>query len=797
MKILIVTENFKYGGLETNLLDFAFFGKKNGHEIFFVVGSNDRKEFLEKQFGVNNVLYVNMSLNNNDETCGNLVDKIVNYASESGVDFFCLHPFSSFVLGSIAASICGKPFSMTLHGPASLVYDKNPIYLTYLKFISGNAKVFQSVSYEVVEMLMDLGFDIVPVVHPNGVNIHKYDDLQCERNNRIAIVSRLDSDKVVGIKNFLSKLNVLNEKYQKDVDIFGYGNSYNELAAWCNTNSFNFKIYFKGHSDSLGGEMGEYFLVAGMGRVALEACSKNVPVILLGYYGAVDLLDLNNFEAYSNYNFSGRYAKILTIKALENKLHNLEAKEDVPMLRDHVAKYFNSEIICRDQFREMEKEVSFDGKSDQFEFFIKMLMNEKFSDLYNIETFKRILLSRNDMFFLNILLDSAINNFQISQKKIKIKNELIRSKDNLKKLTIDNLTLKSSIIFLESSKFWKLRTIYIKLVRNFSITSFFKKILKGIIDIFKPFVPLYLRRKFGATYNMLLLKNTHTERCFSVREIEKFNNYIEKKNILGFNFKLKNNKSDKKESLLSIIIVTFNNIQYTKACINSIVFNNDYSNYEVIIVDNNSTDGTKQYLLEVKKRYKNFFVVLNDKNKGFAGGNNDGLSKAKGEYIVLLNNDTIVTKTCFSAMVNILSSEKSIGMIGPVSNSVGNAQMIPVEYTKLKNIQSWSEKYVQKQKEFYSGIEMLGFFCVMMKREVFDKVGLLDENFGIGMFEDDDYCIRVKNEGYALVFTHKAFVHHFGSASFKKINDEVFKKNWKKNQEYFEKKWKIKWKSYI
>ena len=148
-------------------------------------------------------------------------------------------------------------------------------------------------------------------------------------------------------------------------------------------------------------------------------------------------------------------------------------------------------------------------------------------------------------------------------------------------------------------------------------------------------------------------------------------------------------------------------------------------------------------------------------------------------------------------MLKILLSEKKFGMIGPVSNSVGNAQMIPVKYDNLQSIQKWSKRYTDNQKDDFLELKMVGFFCVMIKREVFESVGLLDENFGIGMFEDDDYCMRIKNEGYKIGFTYKAFVHHFGSASFKKLNDEVFESNWKKNQEYFEKKWNTKWKSHI
>ena len=93
---------------------------------------------------------------------------------------------------------------------------------------------------------------------------------------------------------------------------------------------------------------------------------------------------------------------------------------------------------------------------------------------------------------------------------------------------------------------------------------------------------------------------------------------------------------------VSIILVTYNNLTYTKKCINSILRNTAYPNYEIVIVDNNSTDGTKEYLKSL--RFDNIKIQLNENNRGFAGGNNDGLELADGKYLILLNNDTEVTR---------------------------------------------------------------------------------------------------------------------------------------------------------
>lgn len=244
---------------------------------------------------------------------------------------------------------------------------------------------------------------------------------------------------------------------------------------------------------------------------------------------------------------------------------------------------------------------------------------------------------------------------------------------------------------------------------------------------------------------------------------------------------------------IDVIIVTYNNLDYTKKCLESVLATTKYPNFEVIIVDNNSSDGTPQFLRGIEKENANIKVILNKENKGFAGGNNDGLRISSGDFVVLLNNDTIVTGTWLSDLKRILEKNSELGIIGPVSNSVGNIQRISVGYEDPDDMQKWARGFMRSKDYSYKELRMVGFFCVMISRKVLDKVGLLDENFGIGMFEDDDYCMRVKAAGFKVGYTDKVFIHHFGSVSFKKIDRGEFKESWDKNRLYFENKWKTKW----
>lgn len=245
---------------------------------------------------------------------------------------------------------------------------------------------------------------------------------------------------------------------------------------------------------------------------------------------------------------------------------------------------------------------------------------------------------------------------------------------------------------------------------------------------------------------------------------------------------------------VSVVIVTYNNWSFTKQCLNSLFLTNDYPNLEVIVVDNMSTDETRIELSRIM--HPQLKVILSPVNTGFAGGNSIGCKASSGDYIILLNNDTILSPGWIHRLISPLRERNDIGMTGPVSNSVGNDQAL--DFFVGDPIQGpdklWLLEFYRMYKHQYYETELLGFYCVAIKREVYEKVGDLDTNYGIGMFEDDDYCERVKALGYKLVVVKDAFVYHHGSASFKKVESSTYTEIWEKNRAFFEKKWNKKWK---
>ncbi|MBP6824016.1 MAG: glycosyltransferase, partial [Acidobacteria bacterium] len=240
----------------------------------------------------------------------------------------------------------------------------------------------------------------------------------------------------------------------------------------------------------------------------------------------------------------------------------------------------------------------------------------------------------------------------------------------------------------------------------------------------------------------------------------------------------------------SIIIVTYNNLDLNRLCLEKLYERTEWPNFEVIVIDNASTDGTPEYLKEAERAFPNLRVVLNSDNLGFAAANNIGLKMATGEFLVLLNNDTVVTRGWMTAMLRHLQNDLSIGLIGPVTNAIANEAKIEVGYQQIEEMPNWAAGYVREHDGETFPIPMLAMFCVAMRRQIYEEIGLLDEQFGIGMFEDDDYCRRISNCGYQILCTRGSFIHHWQRASFKLLGEDEYLRIYQENQRKFEEKWR-------
>lgn len=235
--------------------------------------------------------------------------------------------------------------------------------------------------------------------------------------------------------------------------------------------------------------------------------------------------------------------------------------------------------------------------------------------------------------------------------------------------------------------------------------------------------------------------------------------------------------------MTSIIIPTFNGLSLLKACISSIR-KHTFVPYEIIIVDNGSKDGTLSYCRREKLK-----LVSLPENLGFPAACNYGLRFAEGTWLMLLNNDTIATPNWLPNLLNCLNSRDDIGMVGPVSNYAFGKQKIRERFTSISHL---AHKYNRANPAVWQKTERLVGFCMLFKRELLDRVGLIDERFTPGYYEDDDFCYRVRLAGYHLLIARDCFVYHRGSASFKKSASYQAKKQLlRRNRLKFMAKWGV------
>ncbi len=235
----------------------------------------------------------------------------------------------------------------------------------------------------------------------------------------------------------------------------------------------------------------------------------------------------------------------------------------------------------------------------------------------------------------------------------------------------------------------------------------------------------------------------------------------------------------------SIIILTYNNLIYNHICIDSIRKYTKENTYEIIVVDNNSTDGTREWL----KEQKDIKSILNDENVGFPKGCNIGIAASgKENDILFLNNDTVVTPRWLDNLKICLYSDDKVGATSAITNNCSNYQSVSVPYSDVKDMIPFAEANNVSNPQKWEGKVRLVAFCMLIRRDVLNKIGVMDEQFTPGNFEDDDLCMRIIESGYKMMLCNDSFIHHFGSSSFNKDYTE-FNNVLTTNRKKIEDKW--------
>ncbi|WP_256759103.1 glycosyltransferase [Cohnella sp. WQ 127256] len=236
--------------------------------------------------------------------------------------------------------------------------------------------------------------------------------------------------------------------------------------------------------------------------------------------------------------------------------------------------------------------------------------------------------------------------------------------------------------------------------------------------------------------------------------------------------------------ITSIVIATFNKLEYTQQCIESIRKYTESGSYELIVVDNHSTDGTVDWL----RLQEDIKTIFNDQNLGFPKACNQGIEIAIGDNVLLLNNDTVVTENWLSNLVVSLHSSAEIGAVGAITNNCSNLQTIPVSYSTIEEMQVFAARINQSVSTMWEERLRLIGYCMLIKKSIIDQIGLLDERFTPGNYEDDDYSMRIRQAGFKLLLCKDTFIHHYGSVSFREVSHS-YKELMQRNSNKYTEKW--------
>lgn len=233
---------------------------------------------------------------------------------------------------------------------------------------------------------------------------------------------------------------------------------------------------------------------------------------------------------------------------------------------------------------------------------------------------------------------------------------------------------------------------------------------------------------------------------------------------------------------LSIIIVSYNVCRDLVDCIKSIEENCPDIEFEIIVTDNAGTDGTVR---KIRSDFPQVILIENKENRGFSAANNQAIKIAKGEYLFLLNPDTIIHPRSIGHMVKVLDENPDVGACGPgfaetdgtIARSVGyvpTLRSLLYRNTFFRSLGIFRGHYrkltsLHVGNEGNSDVEQLSGAALMVRASVMREIGLMDENFFL-YYEDVDLCLRIRKAGWRIIYVPGALITHTGGQSTSQIS---------------------------
>lgn len=222
--------------------------------------------------------------------------------------------------------------------------------------------------------------------------------------------------------------------------------------------------------------------------------------------------------------------------------------------------------------------------------------------------------------------------------------------------------------------------------------------------------------------------------------------------------------------LVSVVLLAYNHLDYTKLCTESLIRHTHDVDYELITVDNGSSDGTKEYFESLPNQKKLSFP----ENIGVDCAVNAGFRVAEGKYVLNLSNDIVVTARWLSNLVACMESDERVAMAVPVCGFSSNGQQVDLSYGTLDEMQEKAEVFNRSNPDLWEDRLKLVTYTCLFRRDAFELAGGFDEAFNPGAYDDDAIGFLLRRRGYRLILAKDTYVHHFGSVTF---NEEYRKNN--------------------
>lgn len=218
--------------------------------------------------------------------------------------------------------------------------------------------------------------------------------------------------------------------------------------------------------------------------------------------------------------------------------------------------------------------------------------------------------------------------------------------------------------------------------------------------------------------------------------------------------------------VVSIVLLAYNHLDYTKKCLEILYKYTTDVDFELITINNGSTDGTEEFFISLPNTKKISFT----QNVGVHKAVNCGFQIAEGKYTLNLSNDIVVTPRWLRNLVACAESDDKIAMVVPVCNSFSNEQIVELAYTTFEQMQQAAELYNISNPALWEERLRLTTYTCLFRTDVQKAIGGFDEDFHSGAYDDDSMSFRLRRMGYKLILAKDTYVHHYGSVTFGEEN---------------------------